>query len=172
MAPTTPLFPLHLNETTGEPYLRLPSPHENIIITPPRMEDAAAVLHQMNDFNVYRWLQGPPHPYLPVHASDWLTQIKAGSDEALQKLAEEETHKPIGLCPVRTLREVRSDGSDFLLGDINVDRCGYPDVQDPIERRRLSEQNSQRVAGDPDIVWCIGGEICTIAPVYRDLTLE
>lgn len=62
----------------------------------------------------------------------------------------------VGGCPVRTLREVRADGTEVFLGDIGVDRCGYPDLEASFEKERLIEKNSQRLAGDPEIAWCIG----------------
>lgn len=71
----------------------------------------------------------------------------------------------VGGCPVRTLREVRADGTEVFLGDIGVDRCGYPDLEASFEKERLIEKNSQRLAGDPEIAWCIGCKYdCTHSP--------
>jgi len=153
--------PLLLKESTGEPYLQLPSPHDNIIITPPRTTDTPSILYHMSDFKVFRWLQGPPQPYLPHHASGWLSEVKKASDDTLQELAAEPAagtgqQRFVGHCPVRTLREVQPDGSDIMLGDIGLRRCAYPDVQDSEKRKRLTDENEQRAVGDPGIVWCIG----------------
>lgn len=157
--PPSPLSPLLVNARTGEVYLQLPSPHDNIILTPPRLSDAPSIVHHMGDPLVYKWLQGPPHPYLPSHATDWLSKIMSSSEDALKQLAADLQPRWMEECPVRVLREVRPDGTDNMLGDIGVDRCGFPDVQDADEKKRLSEENLTRPAGDPEIVWCIGGEI-------------
>lgn len=45
------LHPLEVNPTTSEPFLRLKQ-HRNIIITPPRTEDAQHLLVPMNDERV------------------------------------------------------------------------------------------------------------------------
>ncbi|KAH8099283.1 hypothetical protein BXZ70DRAFT_289672 [Cristinia sonorae] len=168
--PKSPLSPLLVNPATGEAYLQLPSPHENIIITPPRMSDAPDIIHHMSDPLVYKWLQGPPHPYLPSHAEYWLAQIKPPCDEILKHF-DTELEQPtwMEVCPVRTLREVRPDGTDIMLGDIGIDRCGFPDVQDLEERERLSRENMARPTGDPEIVWCIGGK-CPQSACNDDLT--
>ena len=155
-------YPLEINERTGEPFLRLPSPHDNIIITPPRLEDAPAVIRALNDPRVYSTPEGPPFPYKQEHAKWWLDHTKGISDEIMQELQQavdngSQDLKVVGGCPVRTLREVQLDGTDIFLGDIGCDRCGYPDVVDPEEKRRLAFANEQLPPGDKDIVWCIGG---------------
>ncbi|KAI0094190.1 hypothetical protein BDY19DRAFT_911655 [Irpex rosettiformis] len=158
MASISQLHPLEINERTGEPFLRLPSPHENIIITPPRLEDVPAIVRALNDPRVYSTLAGPPFPYKEEHAIWWINYTKTPSDELLQELrqANDKDLKIVDGCPVRTLREVQSDGSDVFLGDVGCDRCGYPDVVDPEEKSRLTFTNDQLPPGDKDIVWCIG----------------
>ncbi|KAI0782496.1 hypothetical protein BC629DRAFT_558308 [Irpex lacteus] len=155
------LHPLQVNERTGEPYLRLPSPHDNIIITPPRAEDVPAIIAALNDPRVYSTLEGPPFPYKEEHAVWWIDHVKAPSDELLQELRQaadegSQSLKVVAACPVRTLREVQEDGTDIFLGDIGCDRCGYPDVVDQEEKSRLTFANDQLPPGDKDIVWCIG----------------
>ena len=56
------LYPLEVNPKTGEPFLRLRN-HKNIILTPPRVEDAPACVPLLNDPRVCDWLAGPPYPY-------------------------------------------------------------------------------------------------------------
>jgi hypothetical protein len=53
---TTQLHPLQLNPITKEPFLRLPAPHDNIIVTPPRLSDAPDMVIAMNDEHIYPWL--------------------------------------------------------------------------------------------------------------------
>ena len=48
------LYPLEINAKTKEPFLRLRK-HKNIILTPPRCEDASI----LNDPPVHEWLPGP-----------------------------------------------------------------------------------------------------------------
>ena len=63
---------------TGEPYITLPSPHDNIILTPPRTipnpngidaeplipeADLSAITTNLNDPRIYLFLEGPPVPY-------------------------------------------------------------------------------------------------------------
>ena len=56
------LYPLEINSTTGEPFLRLRK-HKSIIITPPRPDDAPSIVSILNDFSVSDCLSGPPFPY-------------------------------------------------------------------------------------------------------------
>lgn len=156
------LYPLEVNKRTGEPFLRLPSPHENIIITPRRLEDVPSIVSALNDPRVYRTLEGPPFPYTEEDAISWLAKTKGIADEIYQELQEAanaglQDLKLVEGCPVRTLREVQEDGTDLFLGDIGCDRCGYPDVVDEEEKARLVAANNQLPLGDSDIVWCIGG---------------
>ncbi|KAI0698400.1 hypothetical protein C8T65DRAFT_660634 [Cerioporus squamosus] len=157
--------PLEFNQMTGEPYLRLPAPFDNIIITPPRMSDAPAVVSNMSDPRVYVWLEGPPHPYLPHHADDWLSKIKAETDLAIEKLQRASVEKPDGPLilvnesPVRTIREVREDGSELFLGDITIVRERWPDIEDQEVKQALARANGKRELGDPAIVWCFGGTL-------------
>lgn len=155
------LFPLLLNPVTQEPYLRLPSPHENIIITPPRLTDAHTVIGYMNDPKVYETLEGPPYPYLPEHADFWLNMVKKESDDILKELydAAEKDSEPIfvGGCPVRSLREVKEDGSDVFIGDIGVFRARrFSHHRDEEKEAELLEKNKTLPVGSPEIVWEIG----------------
>ncbi|KAI0825005.1 acyl-CoA N-acyltransferase [Trametes gibbosa] len=153
--------PLQFNEK-GEPFLRLPSPHENIIITVPRMSDAPASISHMNHPAVYNMLGRPPFPYLPEHAHSWLTDITRTTDAALEELRRAAVEHPdadpllVSSCPVRTLREVLPDGTDILVGDIDILREGWPDVVDKAAKEILAKPNADRPIGDPEIIWCIG----------------
>lgn len=90
-----------------------------------------------------------------------MSKIKSDCDDVLRELAAEKPEDQptlFGTCPVRTLREVKPDGTDIMLGDLELDRCGYPDVQDVGERESLAMENMLRPVGDPGIAWCIGGK--------------
>jgi len=112
----------------------------------------------MNDERVYTWLSGPPFPYHPEHAEQFISRVKPNCDHGTKELmGAVGTAEPIKLThfPVRFIREVQEDGSDVLLGDIGIDRCA--DVEDLLEKSRHSnEVNLALPAGHPEIVWTIG----------------
>jgi len=152
-------LPLRLNERTKEPYLQLPEPHGNIIITPPRQTEAdiAALVSIMNERAVWQWLEGPPYPYNEDHARSWLAMISRESDDLFAQL-QDNPYQLVGGCPVRILREVLDNGEDIFLGDIRVDGCIYSWVLDAEERNRLTEENIRKRPGDPSKDWEFGGD--------------
>lgn len=145
------LHPLQVKSKTHEPYLRLPSPHDNIIITPPRMSDVDALVPHLNDRKIADWLTGPPFPYLPSHAEGWLTTIKEASDAILAELERDDSGqsdsipKFVGGCPVQFLREVGEDGTETLIGDITIRRCEF--LHEGSQQSMHCEENQARVAG-------------------------
>lgn len=157
------LLPLQIHPVTKEPILRLPPPHDNIIITPPRMCDGPALVQNLNDPQICRWLESPPYPYTEDNADDWLKRVKDGSDALLRQLkeaAENDQTKTlvVGSCPVRSLREVQENGTEVYIGEIGVDRCNYPELDNSPKKAKLVKENWEREDGDPEIVWCIGGK--------------
>ena len=62
-------------------------------------------------------------------------------------------------CPVRSIREVKPDGTDMYLGDIYVDRCANKEMNDDNEDKDIDliNVNMAKLSGDPTIVWTIGG---------------
>lgn len=156
------LSPLRFNPTTQEPYLQLPAPHENIIITPARMGDAPDIIKCLNDFAIYKWLQGPPFPYLQSHADEWLSNATSESNTILEELQVAAKNNPDGppilvrSCPVRILREIREDGSEVFLGDLGTPRCCYPEYSPGFEKEKLHEKNLARPLGDAEIDWSVG----------------
>ncbi|KAH9944275.1 acyl-CoA N-acyltransferase [Epithele typhae] len=163
--PQSQYHPLQFNPQTKEPFLRLPSPHEHIILTPPRTSDGPAIFSHMSDPRVYSWLEGPPFPYRPEHAEQWISMIKKDADAALEVLriaSEADPDAPpvlVSACPVRCIREVRDDGSDIFLGDIAILRERWPDESDEDAQKALKDPNYERPLGDPEIVWCFGDYI-------------
>ncbi|KIY52281.1 hypothetical protein FISHEDRAFT_69972 [Fistulina hepatica ATCC 64428] len=163
------LYPLDVNAATGEPFLRLRD-LPDIIITPPRLDDARAYLPIMNDERVYKWLKTPPYPYELEHAETWLMRTSAAAEAVLAELASstnaDAALKVVGGCPVNSLRHVRKDGSDVFIGAIDIARCG---ILAELERDRtigdvLQRENDDRLLSDPDIVWTIGNYL---APEYH-----
>ncbi|KIJ65050.1 hypothetical protein HYDPIDRAFT_88753 [Hydnomerulius pinastri MD-312] len=156
------LYPLEVNPQTEEPFLRLPAPNDNIILTPPRLTDGKYLGPIINDPQVSVWLEGPPIPYLDEYAPGWLELIKGQSDAIIAELKEEERLNPdgplklVGGCPVRHIREVLPDGTDIYLGDIGINRAQLEEVFEPEERRQALEVNNSKAIGDPSIIWTFG----------------
>ncbi|KAJ7272612.1 acyl-CoA N-acyltransferase [Mycena haematopus] len=135
---------LEYNSTTGEPFLRLPAPFSNFIITPPRMSDAGPSVEIMTAPSVAKWM-GPTIllEYNVDKATAWLTKLKAETDAATEELrATAETQGPVSACPLRHLREVQADGSEVFLGDVGIWRSSWPEVLDAEKR-----------APHPEIAW-------------------
>lgn len=65
-------------------------------------------------------------------------------------------------CIVCAIREVQEDGSDVLIGHIDIIRC--PEMHHSKEGRgqpddvvkALQERNATLPLGDPDILWAVG----------------
>ncbi|KAK7063721.1 N-acetyltransferase domain-containing protein [Favolaschia claudopus] len=149
------LHPLEINPKTGEPFLRLLS-HPNIILTPPRLDDAPQLMAILNDERVYHWLSSPPVPYTQEHADWWLNHIKPPSDKFLAELEEardDPTLKIVDECPVRYIREVKEDGTEVFLGDIWIDLAGQPWELEG--SGKTSQSKPLRDPNDPDI-WTVG----------------
>jgi hypothetical protein len=126
------------------------------------MADVSAIVPILNDPRVYMYIQGPPNPYLPEHGQQWLIAVKSETDKALRDLQEassDDKLKIVDHCPVRSLREVKEDGTDAYLGDIGIGRWGWEDITNHTEKQRLIAENTARKPGDPDIVWGLGGTL-------------
>ncbi|KAJ6580927.1 acyl-CoA N-acyltransferase [Mycena capillaripes] len=149
---------LQFNPTTGEPFLRLPAPFTNIIITPPRMSDVAPSVAIMNDPAISVWMgpQGPGSTYTVAQAEGWLTKLTAQTDPMVDELRGATEPHTVSGCAVRHIREERSDGTDIFLGDVALYRASWSEVLDVEERARLVAENNARVTGDPEIVWHVG----------------
>lgn len=156
--------PLEFNHATQEPYLRLLPPHENIILTPSRLSDVPASTVILNDPRVHMTLLGPPYPYTEDDARSWLQKRKEESDQIMDELREGANDEPepgklklVSGCPVNILRELQPDGTEVYLGDISFTRCRWSEVKDDVLREGLVQENEARKAGDPAIVWELGG---------------
>ncbi|KAJ7240464.1 hypothetical protein C8J57DRAFT_98878 [Mycena rebaudengoi] len=116
------LQPFEVNPHSGEPFLRLRS-HKNIIITPLRLSDSPSLVTLLNDERISRWLYSPPNPYLPEHAEAWLKRETAAANKLLSELEaarNDATLKIVDGCPVRSIREVKDDGTDAYIGEIEI----------------------------------------------------
>ncbi|KIJ57095.1 hypothetical protein M422DRAFT_198478 [Sphaerobolus stellatus SS14] len=157
-------YPLAVNAKTNEPYIQLPFPHSNIIITPPRQTDAdlKAIVSILNQEAVWKWFEGPPYPYETHHGQQWMESMMKESQEILQAISERDPGELATDCPVRIIREVQDNGEEIFLGDIYVAKCQYMYITDPEERKRLTEENKKKDPGNT--VWQFGD---FLAPSYH-----
>ncbi|KAF8998501.1 acyl-CoA N-acyltransferase [Cyathus striatus] len=135
---------LEHNPKTNEAFLRLDSPQSNIIITPPRLEDAFPSTVILNDSRIYPRMGfgGPDNPYTMERAYNWIG------------------------CPFRHIRKLNDDGTDEFLGDIGIERANWTKIPDLTERERLIAENKKLASGNPDIIWQLG---YYLAPKYQGL---
>ncbi|KAJ6486067.1 hypothetical protein C8R47DRAFT_527387 [Mycena vitilis] len=91
------------------------------------------------------------------HADWWLNQVKPLSNGLLKQLEaarDEKTLKIVDGCPVRSIREVKEDGTEILLGDIGIDLAEQPWELEGTGK--LSQKTPRRDSSDPEI-WTLGG---------------
>lgn len=178
---------VHFNPLTQEPYLRLPKPHSNIIITPHRVdkieETVLRLTELLNDPRVYQWLETTPYPYLREHGEEWVRDCCNQIEGILSTLrrvfatdgglfsdrravdGQQKAQEYFDICPFTCIREVLATDAetgapseDILIGDIKLGR--YTFYEHPLgseERARAQRENDALRAGDKDIVWTLGG---------------
>lgn len=157
------LYPLEINAKTKEPFLRLRK-HNNIILTPPRWEDASSLVSILNDPPVHEWLSGPPYPYTLDHANEFIGLKRSLAHETLKELEDAKdnpTLKIVKECPVSYLREVKEDGSEVFIGSLAITTSIYgelmgPDGVDWENKKKQEDENNSLKAGDARIVWSFG----------------
>lgn len=163
------LSPEDISSTAGEPFLRLPAPHQNIVITPPREGDDEHLLTLFGDISVAHCFHTIPIPFCRDHSQAMFSQAKEEADGLLDELrtAKESPGKQwkvVGGCPLKYIREVQESGADVFIGRIWVGRDQYEDVFGKAERRAAVEENDARPVGDPSIRWTIG---VALAPSHQ-----
>ena len=106
----------------GYPFLRLPAPHSNIIVCPPRLQDVDPSVEIMNHPLVLKWMR--PTPYLNAQAESWIKRLIAGTSKIMSEIRCESggTESFVSGCPVRHLHEIQEDGSLKYLGDVGIER--------------------------------------------------
>lgn len=55
---------------------------------------------------------------------------------------------------------MKSDGTEIYVGDCFISRCLFDNLvgeSHEIQRQKMIEENNVKVAGDPSIVWSVGG---------------
>lgn len=177
---------VHYNTQTQEPYLRLPPPHANIIITPHRPnqidETSSALMRILNDPLVALRLQRTPYPYSKSDGEEWVKANCKEQEEVLLILRNEleepgisvvekdaaksyQKRQFLGTCPFTCIREVLKTDSkngapleDILIGDIRLARSSFDEYpEDSEERAQAQKRNNDLPAGDKSIVWSLGG---------------
>jgi len=154
-------YPLEINAKTKEPFLSLRK-HKNIILTPPRWEDASSLVSILNDPPVHEWLAGPPYPYTLDHGKEFIGLKKGIAEQTLKELEDaKDEPKFVKECPVSFLREVRDDGSDIFIGILDINPCVYGEFMGPDgvnweNKKKLEDENNSLKTGDTRIIWCFG----------------
>jgi len=153
-----PLCPLLRNELTGEPYLPLPPPHSNIIITPPRADEAeiAARVALLNDLRITRYLNVPFRPYEEHHDRPFL-QAGVEVTKSIVKEMEENPEKVVKSSPIWAIRELLEGGEDIYIGQARLRPWIFDNIGNPQLRKTLTEENTKKLTGDPTKVWSFGG---------------
>jgi len=153
-------------DSTSSPFMRLPSPHQNLILTPPTLDDEADVLIAMNDPSVYMNLLSPP---LPFTKQDFLTRQKERIEKCNQALEAfllmEKCRREggtegiwVGDMPLGTIREVDGvTGKRRFVGEFSLRRRRFG-MMERKEGARLKGFNDGLEVGDRRIGWDIGCE--------------
>lgn len=169
------------NSETQEPYLRLPEPHTNIIITPHRPdsidETSSALARILNDPDVALRLQRTPYPYSKSDGEEWV-KANCKDREDMLFILRKELEKPQNLgnhslenrrffdtCQFTCIREVLKTDSetgapleDIIIGDIRLARSTFDEYPEGSEERaQAQKQNDELLAGDENIEWSLGG---------------
>ena len=83
--------------------------------------------------------------------------------------------KIIDACPVNSIRKVNEDGTDLLIGSVDIHRVSLGElvlgesgeyVADMSCKEENQKRNEERGAGDPEIVWEFGGGISFYLSYY------
>lgn len=178
---------VHYNRLTKEPYLRLPTPMSNIIITPHRLENidetATALAEILNDPQVCLWLEGTPYPYQREDGVKWikanceenedvlsalrgyLEQREATSNTRSSAVVSKQDREFLDTCPFTCIREVMEEDAangtplkDRLIGDMKLARYTfYEHPHGSEERSEAQRRNNELPTGDENIIWALGG---------------
>jgi len=149
--------PFDIHPETGEPMLRLPYPHEQIILTCPRIEYSGAVVEILNDPEVYPFINAP-HPHTVENARNYIQQTRRTTEEVWSEIMAcgTKSSRVFGNCPVRSIVEIQPNGQWMYIGDFGLGRWRAPGIRDVQKRAQEVEKNSEKPVGDPSIKWSAG----------------
>ncbi|KAM5452761.1 hypothetical protein MaudCBS49596_003067 [Microsporum audouinii] len=148
----------------GEPYLTIPG-RPNLIITPRRPEDVHFAVKVLNNFEVARWLFGPPYPYTLEMAIEYsetaiaqeLLVLKEIQDHSSIMNGNGKKNPFVSGCPVGSIREIQPDtGEEVLIGCIGMRRYDFLEIEDDAEREATVKANEAKEVGDDSIAWAMG----------------
>ncbi|KIJ33762.1 hypothetical protein M422DRAFT_182832, partial [Sphaerobolus stellatus SS14] len=115
----------------------------------------------LNDPKVYIWMgAGLPVPHELYHAQRWLQSVvencATGQKDVEDSRASDREQRvtEIRECPVHTLRDCSSD--ELYLGDLGLTRWKFEDIIDKDHRENLIIENTNKLPGDPTIIWSLG----------------
>jgi hypothetical protein len=161
-------------DANNSPFIRLPAPNENIIITPSQYSDGDAVIKLLSDPRVYMNLAGPPYPYGQKEWDSWFPILERASKNTLAEWREvEKSRKERGHgrqwvtgahgAPVTAIREIDPvTGEQKFIGSIDATRKNWLFYGATEENKRRQEANDALEAGDPRIQWDLGCKSQTI----------
>ena len=138
----------------GEPFLRLPSPYDKIILTRPRFEYAEAMAEILNDSSVYPFINAP-YPHTKEDAQRFIRQIREVVDKTWSEInsTDKGSHQIFSGVPVRSICEIQSNGKWMYLGDFGFTRRQAKDIETRTQENRI---NHERPEGDREIEWSVG----------------
>jgi GNAT superfamily N-acetyltransferase len=155
-------------DANNSPFIRLPAPNENIIITPSRYSDGDAVIELLSDPRIYMNLAGPPYPYGQEEWDSWFPILEKASKDTLKEWREVENSRKEGVhgrqwvtgahgAPVTAIREIDPvTGEQKFIGSIDATRKNWLFYGATDENKRKQEANDALEAGDPKIQWDLG----------------
>lgn len=149
-------MPLTYHVESGEMFISLPMPYQNIRITAARISDVPAQAKIMNDPAIAMNFTGMPLPYSEQDAADFISMLQASTCRVMNACKQHTGDLVTFLgpdVPVHILREIQPDGTDAFLGNVVLRRSAYQEVEDLEERTRLANENLERRNGDPSIEW-------------------
>jgi hypothetical protein len=164
-------MPIEYNSQTSEPFIRLPPPHQNIILTPPRpgLADEDALVAALNDPQVYvKFLSTPPLPFLREHATEYIARSVEDCDRLLREWDAGSGF--VDGCPFRCIREESTeaddddDDDDVLIGDITFFRYEFPPGSEGEDQEKAQERNKNLAAGNTDLLWGVGCKLFVVRP--------
>ncbi|ESK87388.1 gnat family [Moniliophthora roreri MCA 2997] len=157
-------IPLHVDRSVYDtPFLRLPSPHTDVIIAAPMLRDVEPSVAIMSDARVRKWTLGSELSYTVDRAQKWINGIKEISDDILESMKNGGQAFCDG-CPVRHIIKINGDGSRAFIGDIGIQRSNWADVLNSQERQRYLDENNARSFGDAAVAWQVG---YYLSPTYE-----
>ncbi|KZT62620.1 hypothetical protein CALCODRAFT_445643 [Calocera cornea HHB12733] len=164
------------DKSRHEPYIPLRSPHSQYRLTPFRTTDVDAVIHILNQPEVYTHLL-TPYPYQREHAQGFISEQRRRYEADRQYFTGDAVNpikdgKTFDYGPMLAVREVQSDGPQLFLGVAGIWRSLFLYETDEGLKEECKRKNDAKLAGDSSITYsvayyldpaCHGKGIMTVA---------